>query len=174
MINVIAKQLLRFVFFILLQVLVLSNIQFNGFVNPYLYVFIILMLPFATPVWLVLVISFLTGITIDMFLNSMGIHAAATVLMGYSRSYILRFFSPREGYESSTEPTLHYLGATWYLSYSILLVLIHHITYFMIEAFNVNEFKLTMYRIFFSVLFTEALLFISQMMIYKSKDTRKA
>ena len=135
MISNILKQIGRFVFFILLQVLILNNIQFNGYVNPYLYVFIILMLPFETPVWLMMLVSFSAGLVVDMFQDSMGMHAAACVAMGYARSFILKLFSPRDGYDVTTEPTLYYLGASWYLSYSLILVTIHHLVFFTIEAF---------------------------------------
>ena len=93
MISVIFKHTIRFIFFIFLQVLILNNIQFSGYVNPFLYVFIILMLPFATPVWMVMMISLGSGLLIDMFQDTMGIHAAACVMMGYSRSFILKLFS---------------------------------------------------------------------------------
>lgn len=173
MISVIFKHTIRFIFFIFLQILVLNNIQFSGYVNPYLYVFIILMLPFATPVWMVMLISLGAGLLIDMFQDTMGMHAAACVMMGYSRSFILKLFSPRDGYDSSTEPTLHYLGASWYLSYSILLVLIHHFTFFFLEAFSADEMLFTLSRMMLSLVFTVLLIFISQMMIYKPKELRK-
>ncbi len=174
MISIIFKHILRFVFLIALQVLLLNNIQFSGYVNPYLYVFIILMLPFATPVWLVMLISLLAGLLVDMFQNTAGMHAAACVLMGYSRSFILKLFSPRDGYADSTEPTLHYLGASWYFSYSFILVFIHHFTYFFIEAFSFHEFLFTLTRMLFSLIFTMILIFISQMLIYKPKDSKRA
>ena len=154
--------------------MVLNNIQFSGYVNPYLYVFIILMLPFATPVWMVMTISFGAGLLIDMFQDTMGMHAAASVIMGYSRSFILKLFSPRDGYDSSTEPTLHYLGASWYFSYSLLLVFIHHFTFFFLEAFSADELLFTLSRMGLSLVFTMILIFISQMLIYKPKDIRKS
>ena len=174
MISVIFKHTIRFIFFIFLQVLVLNNIQFSGYVNPYLYVFIILMLPFTTPVWMVMTISFGAGLLIDMFQDTMGMHAAASVIMGYSRSFILKLFSPRDGYDSSTEPTLHYLGASWYFSYSLLLVFIHHFTFFFLEAFSAGELLFTLSRMGLSLVFTMILIFISQMLIYKPKDIRKS
>jgi hypothetical protein len=131
------------------------------------------MLPFATPVWMVMVISLGAGLLIDMFSDSMGLHAAACVMMGYSRSFILKLFSPRDGYDTSTEPTLHYLGASWYFSYSLLLVLIHHFTFFFLEAYSADELLFTLSRMSLSLVFTLLLIFISQMMIYKPKELRK-
>ena len=73
------------VLLILFQILVLNNIQFSGYVNPYVYIMIILVLPSVTPAWLVLIISFLTGLTIDLFSGSPGMHASATLLAGFAR-----------------------------------------------------------------------------------------
>jgi hypothetical protein len=109
-----------------------------------------------------------------MFQDTMGMHAAASVIMGYSRSFILKLFSPRDGYDSSTEPTLHYLGASWYFSYSLLLVFIHHFTFFFLEAFSADELLFTLSRMGLSLVFTMILIFISQMLIYKPKDIRKS
>lgn len=173
MISVLFKQTFRFIFFIVLQIVVLNHIQFNGYINPYLYIFIIMMLPFTTPVWLVLLLSFLSGLLIDMFQDSMGMHAAATVFMGYARSFVLKLFSPREGYEDATEPTLNYLGASWYFSYTLIMVLIHHFTYFIIEAFSFGNFKMTLLRITASGAFTVILVFIAQMLVHKPKDAKK-
>ncbi len=93
----ILKIISRFFFLILLQVMVLNNVQFNGFINPFLYVMFILMLPFETPNWLVLIIGFILGLIIDSFGDTMGMHAAACTAMGFARKTVLKFFSPLEG-----------------------------------------------------------------------------
>lgn len=172
MINEILKQLARFIFLLLLQVLILNNIQFSGYINPYLYVLFILMMPFDTPVWIVILCGFLMGMSVDMFMNTMGMHAAATVAMAYTRGYVLKIFSPREGYEFGTEPTLRYMGAAWYLSYSVILVSIHHFIFFYIEVFRFSEFFSTFFRTLLSIFFTMILVMLSQFMIYKPKDRK--
>ncbi|MBK9477421.1 MAG: rod shape-determining protein MreD [Bacteroidetes bacterium] len=172
MINELIKQLFRFAFLLLLQVLVLNNIQFSGYINPYLYVLFILMMPFDTPVWIVLLSGFLMGISVDTFMNTAGMHAAATVAMAFVRSYVLKLFAPREGYEFGTEPTLRYMGPAWYLSYSVLLVSIHHFIFFYIEVFRFNEFFSTLLRVVLSIFFTMILVMLSQFLIYKPRDRK--
>ena len=172
MINEIVKQLVRFLFLLFLQVLVLNNIQLSGYINPYLYVLFILMLPFSTPAWLVLLSGFICGLSVDMFMNTAGMHAVASVLMAYARSYTLRVFAPREGYEYGTEPTLRYMGPAWYLSYSAILVSIHHLAFFFIEVFRFSEFFSTLLRAFLSILFTMALIMLSQFLLFKAKDRK--
>jgi rod shape-determining protein MreD len=104
MINLLPRYVFNFVTFILLQVLLLNNLQFNEFLNPYAYLLFIITLPFSTPRWLLLTLGFLTGFTIDVFLNTLGIHAAAAVFAAFLRPFILSSFAPRDGYEQGTLP----------------------------------------------------------------------
>ncbi|MFH1005857.1 MAG: rod shape-determining protein MreD [Bacteroidota bacterium] len=122
MIHDIFRNIIRFFFLVLFQVLILNNIGLLGYVNPFLYVLFILMLPFTTPNWLILVLAFVLGISIDMFSDTGGIHAAASVMMAYMRPFILKLISPRDGYDMSLHPTFQYFGFSWFLSYSGILV----------------------------------------------------
>ena len=169
MANYIGKNILRFLFLVLFQVLILNNIQFSGYINPYLYVLFILMLPFETPKWMLIISAFLLGLTIDMFTNTMGMHAAASVFMAFCRPYLLAYIAPRGGYEYESQPTIGHLGLNWYLSYAGILVLLHHIVLFYIEVFRLSEFFSTLYRVVLSSIFTILLLIISQYLIYGKK-----
>jgi rod shape-determining protein MreD len=67
-----------YLFVILTQVLILNQLQVSGYLNPYFYVLFILLLPVSTPQYLVLLLAFLTGFTIDFFTDTPGLHATAT------------------------------------------------------------------------------------------------
>jgi rod shape-determining protein MreD len=154
MINSILRYGLIIVLLVLLQVLVLNNIQFNGFVNPYVYIMIILLLPSVTPAWLLLIISFLTGLIIDLFTGSPGMHASATLLAGFARPTVLRLISPRDGYESGSDLSMAAYGFRWFLIYTAFIVLIHHTALFFLEVFRFTDFFRTIFRILLSSLFT--------------------
>jgi rod shape-determining protein MreD len=154
MINSILRYGLIIVLLILLQILVLNNIQFSGFVNPYVYIMIILLLPSVTPAWLVLIISFLTGLTIDLFTGSPGMHASATLLAGFLRPFVLRIIAPRDGYESGSDLSMSAYGFRWFFIYTATIVLIHHTTLFFLEVFRFADFFRTIFRILLSSLFT--------------------
>lgn len=167
MIKIFTRNIWRFVFLVLLQVLILNNIQFSGFVNPYFYVLFILLMPFETPNWILLVIAFLLGLSIDLFANTIGMHASATVLMAFIRPYILRIFAPRDNYEVGTFPRVYYYGFSWFLKYSLILVLVHHIFLFFIEVFRFSDIMMTLSRTLLSSLFTLILIMLSQFIIYR-------
>ncbi|MDP4267135.1 MAG: rod shape-determining protein MreD, partial [Bacteroidota bacterium] len=99
MINIVFKNISRFVLLIFIQILILNNIELSGFINPYIYVLFIILLPFDIPRWSLLVIGFITGITVDMFSNTLGMHTTATVFMAFCRPFILNMLINKEEIE---------------------------------------------------------------------------
>jgi rod shape-determining protein MreD len=160
MINSILRFSVITVLLILLQILVLNNIQFSGFVNPYVYIMIILLLPSVTPSWMILIISFITGLIIDLFSGSPGMHTSATLLAGFSRPFVLRLISPRDGYESGTDLSMAAYGFRWFFIYAATIVLIHHTALFFLEVFRLADFFRTIFRILMSSLFTIAFILL--------------
>lgn len=167
MIKIIGRNIVRFVFLILLQVWVLNNVQFSGFVNPYMYVLFILLLPFETPKALVLVLAFLMGLSIDMFTDTIGMHASALVLTAFIRPFLLKMIAPRDGYEIGSFPRIFYYGFVWFLKYAFILVLIHHLFLFTIEVFNFHNYHLVLWRTILSAALSTVLIVVSQYVIFR-------
>jgi len=148
MLRVIQNILLFFVL-VLIQVLVLNNIQFLGFVNPYIYVLFILSLPARTPRWFVLILGFVLGLAIDTFSNTLGMHTAATVLIAYARSFIIKLFtSIDEG--NNPIPSFHSFGVGAYVKYALVMVILHHSALFFLESFSLSNFWLVLFKIILS------------------------
>jgi rod shape-determining protein MreD len=154
MINSILRYGLIFVLLMLLQVLLFNNIEFSGYVNPYIYIMFILLLPFEIPSWLLLIISFFTGLIIDFFCGSPGMHTSATVLAGFVRPYVLRLISPRDGYEPGSDPSMIIYGFNWFLLYTLIIVLLHHFVLFYLEVFRFTDFFRTLLRVMLSSIFS--------------------
>lgn len=170
MVNEIIRNILRFMLLVLVQVLLINNIELGRFINPFIYVLFIIVLPFETPKWLVLIAGFILGITIDAFQDTAGMHAAACVFMAYVRPGILKLFSPRDGYEFGTQPTVQYLGLPWFLSYSGILILLHHLVLFYLEMFRFSEFFSTFIRVIVSAFFTLLLVLVTQFLFNRNKE----
>lgn len=166
------KYIISFFFLLFLQIFILNNIQLSGYINPYLYILFVMLLPFSTPIWVLLISGFLMGFAIDLFSDTMGLHAATTVLLAFIRKSVLNLFSPREGYESNTAPSLYYLGFGWYIWYAGIMVVVHHFTFFMLEAFRMQEFPFTIIRIASSSALTLALILLYQYLIYKPRSLK--
>ena len=167
MIRLIGINIARLIILVLIQVLVLNNIQVSGYIVPYVYVLFIMLLPFETPKWLLLLSAFALGISVDMFMQTHGMHAAASVFMAFLRPYILEMSSPRDGYESGTKPRLFYLGFQWFFRYTAILVFAHHFLLFYIEVFRFSDFFSTLLRVLLSSLFSVILIMLSQYFVYR-------
>jgi hypothetical protein len=161
------KNIGRFVFLILLQVLILNHIHLGGFINPYFYVYFILLLPFATPKWLLLVSAFLMGFSIDLFSNSMGVNAAASVMMAFARPFVIKAISTGTEYEVGERPSLKNQDMKWFVYYCVILILIHHFVLFYLEIFRFREFFPTFLRVLLSSAFTFLLVMLSEYLFYR-------
>lgn len=165
----IARNIFRFVVLILLQVLIVQNIQLGSYFILLPYVLFIISLPFETPRLVLLGVSFLVGVTIDLFHDSSGLHASACTLMGFSRYYVLKFISPRDGYDAGVQPTVEDMGLAWYLSYAGILVLIHHFAFFYLEVFRFSEFFKVLLRVILSSIGTFVFIYLIQFLYYKAR-----
>ncbi len=154
------NNILRFVGLMLFQVLILNHFMLFGLVNPFIYVLFILMLPLAVPGWLLLVLGFLTGYVVDLFMTGAGLHAAATVLVAFLRPYVLRLATGTKEPETVMHPGLMQMGARWWFSYTVSLVALHHTFLFLLESFSFNQLGYTLLRIVLSVAATEILIFL--------------
>ena len=161
------KYFFMLVILVLLQVLLLNNIQFSGYINPYLYVLFVLLLPFNTPRYLLLLFGFFTGLLVDIFGNTPGMHASATTFLAFLRPYTIELISSRDNMESNTHPRLKNMGAGWFSRYCIILVLAHHLFLFYVEVFTFKGFIFTLTRSLLSAVFTIVLIIISQFLIFK-------
>jgi rod shape-determining protein MreD len=153
---------------VLVQVLILNNIQFSGLVNPYIYILFILLLPFTIPGYFLLGISFILGISIDIFGNTPGIHAGATVLLGFLRPALAQLVSSRELIEKGSTPNMTQLGFANFIKYTVISVLIHHLFLFFAEAFSFGDFFETLLRWILSSVFSIIIILGSQFIVFKN------
>ena len=170
MTETIFKNIIRFIVLVFLQILILNNIQFSGFINPYLYVLFILLLPLNIENWVLIILAFLLGFSVDLFSNTIGLHSSATVFMAFCRPLIIRLGYKKPDYETTNIiPSIKSLGFRWFLTYSFILISIHHFLLFYIEEFNFHEFFMTFSRTLISIIATLMLIILSQFITDRKK-----
>lgn len=138
---------------ILLQVLILNNIHIGEFATPFLYVYFVLKLSSDTPRNQQMLWAFGIGLIIDIFDNTVGMNAAAFVLMAFIRPTFLRLFTPRDMYDSFV-PSKKIMGTASFMRYLIVCVFIHHATLLTIESFSFISIGLLGLRILLSTTLT--------------------
>jgi len=158
----------RFLLLLAIQIIVFSNLNFFGYVNPYAYILFIILYPVNSNKTGLLVASFFLGLIMDMFSNSGGIHTTACLLLAYYRPYLFKF-SFGLSYEYQTVRLNDVLTPERF-SFIVLSVLIHHIVLFTLEAFKISFFFDILLRTIFSTVFT---IIICIIIIYLIKPNRR-
>ncbi len=168
----VVKHTIRFILLVLLQVLVLDNVQFYGFILPYVYVMFILLLPFQISKSWLLILAFVMGITIDFFGNTLGLHAAALVFMAFARPGVLRFYFPRLEADPNDEPGILKLGFWGFLRYAFTLVLLEQIVLTFLELFSFRHLFTYLYQAGLNAIVTTAAIVILHMLFVKRRKSR--
>lgn len=155
-------QIISFFIYLLYQVLILKNIVLFNTAFCFLYVAYLFFLPIeANPLFLMLA-GFLMGFAIDIFYDSLGLHAFSCVLVMYIRNYWLSLITPQGGYDGSATPSIAINGIQWFLMYTIPLVFLHHAVLFFVEAGGFGMFGFTLWKTITSTIFTTVVTLIVQ------------
>ena len=136
------KNIIRFIFFILVQVFVLNQVPpLHHLATPYLYFLFILWLPFQMGRLSLMMLSFCLGLTLDYFTNTPGLHAAPCVMIAYIRPFLISLLIPQRGADTNyEEPSIKSMGFAPYFTYVAFLTLVHHSLLFLLEALQFGGF----------------------------------
>jgi len=155
-----------FVVYLMLQVFLFDNLVMFGTAFCFIYIGFILLLPLEISKVLLITVGFFTGLSIDVFYNSLGVNAASATLIAYLRPFWLSAITPSGGYEDARLPSLKTFGFSWFITYALPLIILHHFSLFLIEAGSMYHFGLLLKKTFFSSIFTFAILVIGQNLFY--------
>ncbi|WP_406682806.1 rod shape-determining protein MreD [Seonamhaeicola sp. MEBiC1930] len=150
--NVITGNIIRFLALVLVQVLIFNHVNFLGYLNPYIYILFIAFFPIKNNRIILIALSFLLGLTIDMFMDSGGIHASASVFIAYIRPFLLKSSFGMQYEHQTVRFSAIDLGSK--ITYIAFLVLAHHLILFSLEIFSISKILLTLQKTLFSSIFT--------------------
>lgn len=157
----------RAIIIILAQVLLFKNLVLFDSAFCFAYILIFLMLPIDTNPIVQLLVGFVVGIIVDTFYNTLGIHAAASVLLVYIRIYWSKVMTPSGGYDSGPKINVRTQGLGWFLTYTYPLVLAHAVLLLFIEASGFGLFWQTLSKALYTSVFTLIVILIIQYLFYK-------
>ncbi len=158
----------RFILLLAVQVVIFNNFNFLGYINPFPYILFIILYPVNGNKYALLLSSFFLGITMDLFCNSGGVHAAACLLLAFVRPSIFKF-SFGLSYEYQTVRLNETLTPERF-SFILLAVIIHHLTLFVLEVFTFEYLWDIVLRTIISTIFT---IIICTLIIYLIKPSKR-
>lgn len=159
--------IVSFFLYVLFQVLLLKNFILFDTAFCFLYVAFILLLPLEIGPMALMIAAFTVGFSVDIFYDSIGVNAAASVFIAFLRPYWLNIVTPRGGYEEIVIPNLRTMDFGWFFTYSLPLIFIHHFVLFFLEAGGFDFFFLTLSKVFFSTILTFFVIVLTQFLFYK-------
>jgi len=167
--RLVITNIFRFVALLLIQVLIMNKVDFYGFLNPYVYLLFILLLPFETPGWLLLLLAFGTGLTVDIFSGTLGLHAASSVFAAFMRPLIIKLVGEKPEYDVTTQPKLQQMGLKWFMTYAMLVTFSHQLFINLLDVMSLDEFWQTMLRVIVTTLFTFLFIMLFEYIFAPSK-----
>lgn len=170
--NVIFRNIGRFVLLMLLQLTVFNNIYLGGYINPCIYLLFVAMLPTNTGRLAMLLISFGSGLFIDLFSNMPGFHTAACTLVGFLRVMWADKILLRDNDDTIETPSIYSVSYQQFSIYLLLLLIAYYLLYYMLVDFSLRGLPATLLSTLFSslVTFLLALLYQSIFLRKTKKD----
>jgi hypothetical protein len=164
---------LQFFVFLAVQILLVRNVVLFNTAFCYIYIAFLLFLPIQMPKVALLVLAFVTGFTVDIFYDTVGINAAACVLLAYLRPYVLLVLTPRDDYEKNDTINVHVMGYRWFTVYALFLVFMHHFALFFLELGSFRAVGFTMAKVLLSTLLTFTVLIIIQLLFFSIRRSNR-
>src|SRR5690348_13748582 len=113
---------LRLILLLAVDIFLVSRLWLGVYLVPHIFFLSLIMLPVRSSKTTVLIFGFLSGLVMDLFMQTGGLFAAATTMMAFLRIFILRFYISPEDEDNNIQPGLQSLGIRKYLVYSSILI----------------------------------------------------
>tara|TARA_B100000900_G_C20248595_1_gene580996 strand:+ start:103 stop:600 length:498 start_codon:yes stop_codon:yes gene_type:complete len=159
------KYLLQLPVFLFIQVYIVSEVFISSFINPFLYLIILIIMPFKIPKWYLLTYAFIFGLLIDLFSGNLGMHSTACIMMAVIKSSISKITIPHNIIEENDELIIQKIGWKSFVLFSSILIFVHHTALFFLEHTTFDFYILL--KILFSTIVTTIIISVTQLFFYR-------
>lgn len=153
--------------FVFIQIYILNQVLFNGYINPYFYIMLIICLPQITPKWFLIIFGFFLGLSIDLFSGSLGFHSTSCILISFLKPSIEKIIIPKNTISNEQDILMERLGFKMFSIYAFIMISIHHIILFILAHFRISSLENMLGKIFLSSIITFIIIIISQFFFFK-------
>lgn len=168
--NDIVKTALSFMIFVMFHVLIVKYFILGSVGMCFFYLGFLLPMSLSLPMPLMLLIAFVIGFFVDLFYDTIGIHTFACVAIMFLRPKIITILTPLGGYDKIDELTISSMGVRWFITYTTILVLLHTLCVFILEAGGFSYFYWTMVKVLCTTIFTTFMICSFQYLLFTPKS----
>ncbi len=164
--NNVIKNIIRFIVFIALQIYLLNKIpHLHRFIIPYLYYLPLLWLPFSMKKGQLMLTGFLLGLTLDYFMMTPGLHAAACLLLAYARPFVISLLAEKNTMAFTyNEPSPKAMQWAPYMMYVFILTLLHHGYMIFLEWLSLGSFIEFLIKVISTTAISMLLIFTTELL----------
>lgn len=152
------KLVCLFVILVLVQVLICNNILLFGIAIPFIFIYFILVLPLNTGLNLLMVLSFLLGLMVDLFSDTLGLNTMACLLLSVLKKPAFYAYVSKDDKFQTAVPSISSMGWLSYLKFILTMSAIFCFLVFGIELLSFASFGRILALASSSTIFTMLLL----------------
>ena len=168
-----SKQLYKYLWltpvFVFIQIYILNQVLFNGYINPYFYIMLVICLPQITPKWFLLLFAFFLGLLLDIFSGSIGFHSTSCVLIAFLKPSLEKIVIPKNTISGEQDFFLQKLGFKVFSVFAFLMIFIHHAVLFLLAHFKLASFADILGKISLSSFITFVIILVCQFFFFKAE-----
>lgn len=154
---------------IVVQAVVFKGLVLFGTAFCFIYLIIFLLLPKDVNPMLQLLLGFGTGLVVDTFYNTPGIHAFVSTFSMFVRPFWIKALTPSGGYDMGAQMNINAQGLRWFISYAVPFILLHCILLLFIEAGGFHLFWRSLAKALYSTFFTFIVIITIQYLFFKKE-----
>ncbi|MBP5375785.1 MAG: rod shape-determining protein MreD [Bacteroidaceae bacterium] len=159
----------RLFILLLLQVLVFNHIHLFGYITPLVIGYMVVCFHRGSSRVEILIWAFAIGLLFDIFSNTAGMAAAACTLIAMIQPLLLNRMAPRDA-EEGFIPSFTTLKFWNYTFYVFLLMLVLHGCFYLLDAFTLMDWQLTLVSIGGSSVFATLIIICIELIVHVRKD----
>ena len=169
--HVIYKYLFYIPIFVLFQVLVLNHINLSGYINPLIYIILIITLPQNIPRWFIIIYAFCIGFTLDILESNPGLNSSSLVFISFIKPYLQKLILVRKSVDEKEKLNLQILGFRIFTKLSLSIIIIHNIFMFLLELFSSHNLNIFLFikQVLLTSIVTYIIIIILQLFTYQKK-----
>ncbi len=128
--------ILLFAVVTLLQIFLFDNLELSVYLAPLVYLAFVLLLPIELSGFASLLLALGVGVVMDATMGAAGINTIATLPVAMVRRPLLTLLCGRENVRDGGVPSEERLGRGTFLRYTVALVALHHLLFFLFESLS--------------------------------------
>lgn len=160
-------QVLQFLLMVIIQFPLLYKFILFDTAFGFFYIGFLILFPYKVSPFLQLLLGFLVGLSIDMFSNTPGMHAAASVAVMFIKDFWLVLVT--EEPEDEVNTSVFTLGPITSILYVSPLIFLHHLIIFSIEYGRWDGFISVLNKIIWSSLLSFGSIYLLNSLIAPRK-----